>query len=62
MDDLELSLEEGAKFLLSLRGRLLLGKVLTIAIPILEEVPENLRQHSSIADMKLIRDSVAIVS
>tara|TARA_R100000656_G_scaffold120328_1_gene94534 strand:- start:573 stop:764 length:192 start_codon:yes stop_codon:yes gene_type:complete len=60
MDDLELSLEEGANFLLSLRGRLLLGQALNIAIPKMEEVPENRRELSNIADMKALRDSVAI--
>lgn len=60
MDDLELSLEEGANFLLSLRGRLLLGQALNIAIPKMEEVPENRREISNIADMKALRDSVAI--
>jgi len=60
MNDLELSLEEGANFLLSLRGRLLLGQALNIAIPKMEEVPENRREISNIADMKALRDSVAI--
>ena len=60
MNDLELSVEEGANFLLSLRGRLLLGQALNIAIPKMEEVPENRREISNIADMKALRDSVAI--
>ena len=61
MDDLEMSVEEGAKFLLSLRGRLLLGQALNIAIPKMEDVPTDRREISNIADMKALRDSVAIV-
>ena len=61
MDDLELSLEEGANFLLSLRGRLLLGQALNIAIPKMENVPTIRREISNIADMKALRDSIAIV-
>jgi len=60
MNDLELSVEEGAEFLLSFRGRYLLGQALNIAIPKMEEVPENRREISNIADMKVLRDSVAI--
>lgn len=60
MNDLELSVEEGAEFLLSFRGRYLLGQALNIAIPKMEEVPENRREISNIADMKALRDSVAI--
>ena len=61
MDDLEMSAEEGAKFLLSLRGRLLLGQALNIAIPKMENVPTIRREISNIADMKALRDSIAIV-
>lgn len=61
MDDLEMSVEEGAKFLLSLRGRLLLGQALNIAIPKMENVPTIRREISNIADMKALRDSIAIV-
>ena len=62
MDDLEMSAEEGAKFLLSLRGRLLLGQALNIAIPKMENVPTIRREISNIADMKALRDSIAIVA
>ena len=61
MNDLEMSVEEGAKFLLSLRGRLLLGQALNIAIPKMENVPTIRREISNIADMKALRDSIAIV-
>ena len=61
MDDLEMSVEEGAKFLLSLRGRLLLGQALNIALPKMENVPTIRREISNIADMKALRDSIAIV-
>ena len=48
---------EICNFLLSLRGRILLGQALTIAVKELEKVPSDIRQHSNIWDMKYILDS-----
>ena len=47
------------EFMLSLRGRYIMGQALQIAIESLESVtPEVLQEKSNISDMKRIRDAL----
>ena len=47
-----MTITEASKFLVSLRGRLILGQALSIAIAELEKVEGAHRQVSNIADMR----------
>ena len=52
-----MTITEASKFLVSLRGRLILGQALSIAIAELEKVEGAHRQVSNIADMRALLTS-----
>ena len=54
---LDLSDVEACNFILSLRGRLILGQALTIAVNELSKVEGAHRQVGNIADMQMLLDS-----
>jgi len=53
--------ERAAKFLLSLRGRILLGQALTHGIEQMSQVPAERREISNIEDMKYLLENFALV-
>ena len=50
--------KDAVKFVGSLRGQLILGQALVIAIDKLEEVPEPYKEISNIADMQYLLDTL----
>ena len=52
-----MTITEASKFLVSLRGRLILGQALSIAIAELEKVEGAHRQVSNIAEMRDLLES-----